>query len=261
MTSPPCAQERRSCLAAGLAGLWLALAPRPGRAEPAPKFAALSLLGDQLQLVTHRAPAGGHLPRNFYEPLAVGEVLDTTALKALDEGLRQLRPEAAPTLLSVAAEPPGTPPRDWLDGDRFLPTDALKDALAQSQATQLLLVLKLKAEAHLNAHQMQVGHGPVEGVGFYIDRSQRLRRSDTGAIGVGFLAPFAYFRVLLIDVASASVLQRHIVKASSTLSAARAEDSANPWDALNAEQKLRGVRAMIHREVLRAVPLLFKEAS
>ncbi|MEI7591564.1 MAG: hypothetical protein WCJ49_09720, partial [Deltaproteobacteria bacterium] len=47
----------------------------------------------------------------------------------------------------------------------------------------------------------------------YIDREQRLRRADTGEVGIGFLAPHACFKVFLIDLANGEIEREQAVDA------------------------------------------------
>jgi len=86
-----------------------------------------------------------------------------------------------------------------------------------------------------------------------------MRRSDTRERGIGFLAPFVYIRLSLVDLKAAVVVREQVVTASATLSAAQAKNGFDPWDALNPAQKVETLGRMIEREVARVVPALIAQ--
>src|SRR5207253_2091864 len=126
---------------------------------------------------------------------------------------------------------------------------------AQSQnATHLILITKHRGDALLRLATSYVGSGKIEGVGFYLDAGLVTRRSDTHARGNGFLAPFAYIKVTLVDAKTMAVIREQTVEESTTLSTARAEGSLNPADVLTPAQKTAALQGMIRRAIARAVP-------
>ena len=97
--------------------------------------------------------------------------------------------------------------------------------------------------------------GKIEGVGFYLDADLRTRRGDTGASGQGFLAPYAYIKVSLIDVKTMSVIRAQIAEETVALSTARAaEGSLRPADVLTPAQKTAALQNMIRQAVAKAMP-------
>jgi hypothetical protein len=104
-----------------------------------------------------------------------------------------------------------------------------------------------------------MGSGHLEGLGFYLDREQKLRRSDTGQLGVGFLAPYAYIKLLLIDLSSGQVEREHAIAASRTISAARNKDGFDPWQSLDAAQKLAAINGLMRGEFKKAMPELLSQ--
>ena len=73
------------------------------------------------------------------------------------------------------------------------------------------------------------------------------------------MAPFAYFKVYWIDYSNGAVLGEAVVTESTTLSAARSKASANPWDALDATEKMGALKSLIARGMQRVVPQLLSQ--
>lgn len=221
------------------------------------RYAALSLIGDAVDIVTHQVTIGSNRDRNRHEPVATPDaVFDRAVLLAVDATLRKLEPGTAVTMLATRS------PHLYTDQDKLvvdshvvLPPE-IASVLAQSGATHLVLATKHRDEARLQAADRNIGSGKLEGIGFYVDRSLPTRQFEGGARGYGFLAPFAYIKLRWIDVASGRILREQIVEATTTISAARGESGYDPWQALSAEEKMEALRAMIYREVARAVPTL-----
>jgi hypothetical protein len=238
---------------------WLALSTA-AFADADRRYAILSLVGDKITVVARANVTGSPRDRNTKQvlPLPTREIDDAAAL-AVEAELRRLDPKAAPILL--AARDPAL----HAEQQRMLDEDSTTAALlgsvralaAEAGATHLLLVAKLRHEATLRVADGSTGSGKVDGVGFYIDRTLRMRRSDTGQVSEGYLAPFAYFSVSLIDLRSGEILGREHGLASITLSAARSA-RGDPWDALSAEQKVRSLQSLIRRETARIVPALLR---
>ncbi len=80
-----------------------------------------------------------------------------------------------------------------------------------------------------------------------------LRDEQNGDNYAGFLAPYAYFRASLADLATGKIIETIDVPASET----RGMHSAvHPWDELTPEQKIASLRSIIGREVGDVVPKL-----
>ena len=122
-----------------------------------------------------------------------------------------------------------------------------------------MMVVRHRSNSSLRLANTSAGSGKIEGLGFYIDHNLRVNRSDTGERGVGYLAPFAYFKVYWIDYSNGAVLGDAVVTESTTLSAARSKASVNPWDALDASEKMRALQSLIARGMQRVVPQLLSQ--
>lgn len=226
------------------------------QADP-PRFAVLSLIGESMTVVTYQPAVGSNLDKNLHETVTMPDaIFDKTALLAANDAVTTGEPGASVVLLSADSIGADLAGAKLLDDQRFMPTEALKDALIKTGATRLLLITRYKAPARLQAAHDSIGSGSLEGLGFYIDRVYRTRRGDTGETGTGFLAPYAYFKVSLIDLATDSVLQDRAVTVSRVRSAARNEKGVDPWDALTPTQKVATLRAFVRQETGKAVASL-----
>lgn len=253
---------RSFCLTLALF-LGIGLACDSAQAQSAARrYAVLSLIGDSLTVVTYQPATGSHLDRNHHQSLAMpSESFDIPALRATAAAISKLDGNSKVSLMTA------TSPSLYVDVIGMLnaltlqlPADVLA-AVKQDEVTHLIVLSKLRGEASLQARNVSVGSGKLEGLGYYVDTVKRMTRSDTGEAGVGFLAPYAYFKLTLIDVASMRVLGSESVRATQTLSAARAKDSTSPWDALTPQQKVDTLQRMIASEVARVVPKLLQASN
>lgn len=229
---------------------------QPAVAQSARNFAVLSLIGDSLDIVTAAPVTGSNRDRNQHDQVRLNDAaIDNTALKSAEESLLKHVPDAKVTLLRV------TDPRVFELQDRVLASEGdgselFKDVLGIAQtagASHLILIAKYKSEAYLRVGNGHTGHGKLTGLGFYIDRNKKLTRSDTGESGRGFLAPFCYIKVTMVDAQSGAIIRSETTSYGTTLSAARAKDSLNPWDVLSGDEKSAAIERMVRAETGRLV--------
>lgn len=221
------------------------------------RYAVLSLLSDQLTIVTHDLGTGTVLDANRRTVLPVPDHgLDKRAVLALDDALRRAG-VAEPVLLFTQDPAIFARQAELLDANAGPAAllQALKPVLAGAHATHLVLATKYRHEASLRLADGSVGSGQLEGLGFYVDRAFRTKNVDTGEKSVGFLAPFAFFRLTLIDLATGQVIRDIRLPASSVVSSSRGE-SGDAWEALSARDKVRMLETLIRQETAREVPNL-----
>jgi hypothetical protein len=77
-------------------------------------------------------------------------------------------------------------------------------------------------------------------------------------VGVGFLAPYAYMKVILINVATGEVEREQVISASNTISVARNKDGFDPWDTLDSSQKVAAINRLVRGELDKVVPGLLR---
>ncbi|MCE4557142.1 hypothetical protein [Pelomonas cellulosilytica] len=218
-------------------------------AAPITKLGVMSVLGRELELVIRAPTTGTRVDRNARETvkMAPGDfenfVLRTTADSARREGLGDA------VLLARPAD--GSMP--WKrDGQAVLVTQALLDAARAAKLSHLVLIQPARAEAKLQMYRSMTGAGQLEGLGFYIDTMVTVERADSNEVGEGFLAPYAYFDVYLVDVATLDLQAAHLARASIAL-ADPGHQGTDPWKALSSERKVEVVRHLIQTEVQAAV--------
>jgi hypothetical protein len=222
-----------------------------------PRYVVLSSIGDALTVITYQSTTGSSMDTNRHEsvPMA-GAPFDRTALKATDAALRKIDPQTAVVLLTTSLPSLYQDQEKLFAESRLTVPEDFVNALKHSGATRAIVLTKYRGEARLEARHRHLGSGKLVGLGFYVDRQHRLTRSDTGEVGVGFLAPFVYLRLSLIDVTTLAILREEIVMATTTFSAARSQDTSNPWDVLTPAQKVDSLNSMTARELSRAIPVL-----
>jgi hypothetical protein len=254
--------SRRAVLL-GTAGL--AVAPLFSRAADGgdPRYAVMSIIGDKVTLIGYRPQTGSNLDQNDRRVIPVSApVLDNTTLLAVDDAVKRLQPRAVTTLLA-SRDPRLFALQDQpLDkpGDAAAAVAAIKELLQQSKATRLILVAPYRSEARFQLRDNLIGSGKLAGLGFYVDRMTRIQLVESGEAGTGYLAPYAYLSVSLIDAGTMTTIRRSIVTESQLLPTSAAKDATVPWDTLTNEQKVEMLQALIGQGIDRAVSELLAGA-
>ena len=252
----------RSILAIGFCVTGVAIAQTPAATAPATPpatptdtrvFGLLSLIGDNLDIVIARPQTGTLVDPNRRERLPINDpIFDTSAINAAGAAIRKVIPRAELAVLNTRSAVLFEKQRDLFTESNSTMTipDAIKNALKAQQATHLLLITKHRAEAQLQFSDSTDGYGRLEGLGFYLDGNMLTSNDRTGFSGRGFIAPFVYVNVALIDLATMKTLKRQSITASNTVSSARAQESnQSPWLALTASEKVNIIDRIVQREV------------
>jgi hypothetical protein len=125
--------------------------------------------------------------------------------------------------------------------------------------THLILVTKHRADTRMNSGQVSLGSGRLEGVGFYVDRITRLQLLGTSERTVGYLAPYVYARVALVDLAAARVVAKREVTRGEVVTASQTgAGGGDPWGWLDEKGKLQALASMIERNIGEAVAAIVK---
>jgi len=219
-------------------------------------YAILSLIGDKIYVVGHESTTGSNKDQNRHDTMTLSDrVLDNTAVLAVDNAIKRL--DARATTVSLASSDPKL---YELQDTLFEPQDqspalleSVKVMLQNQNATHLVLITKHRSEAKLRFAHEYWGSGKIEGVGFYLDATIPTMRSDH-AIGMGFLAPFAYIKVTLVDAKTMAVIRERNADESVALSTANAPGSLRPADVLTGAQKVAALQRLISRAITRVMP-------
>jgi len=224
-------------------------------------YAVMSLVGDGLLVVQYREKTGSSLPGTTRQTLLMADtVFDRAALVAAEEAVRRADPKAKVTLLGGrdAAVMEAQSRSLGSDGAAQAIADALRPRLPQTGATHLILVTKAQRASQLRVDQSLVDTGPLEGLGFYVDRTLLTRPEGAAADSHGLLAPFAYFTVSLVDLATGRVVAERPVYAYSTYTESKT-GAINPWDALSSQEKVRILEGLVRDEAGKAVTALLAQ--
>jgi hypothetical protein len=242
---PVTGSGRRALL--GASALALAMVSTLPAATAAERWAALSLLGDRMTVVQARPETGTRVNPNLVNAVPMAEdVLDRLALRAVVlakvDGVPEIVPMALRDRRLYEAQD------RLLQGDGALQPllDAVLKTAAGVQATHLLLIAKSRGEASFAVREGHIGIGRVEGLGFYVDRSSSLQNTATGETDRGYLAPFAYYRLVLFDIARGAVVADARVTAS-TMYPVAGSGQGNPWDVVSAERKVDDLEKLLNK--------------
>jgi hypothetical protein len=218
------------------------------------KFAALSVLGDNVQLIS-LTPARGDVvqPGDWTATPAAG--LDNAVLQALDAAVKAVAKDREVKLYtSTTRSLFGDPANLFVDGKLSLP-GKLGEAVRQSGAGQLLLVTRSRQEPALAAALPARILASLEGPGFVLDQRPGGQIGFDGQGGLPVLAPYISLRVALVDLGDLKLKREQSIAVARRLPVAR-ESAANPWAVLTAEQRFKALEALIEAELPRAVQSL-----
>ena len=240
-----------------------AAAPAQGLAPAQPKsVAVLSLLGDRLNVVTSQMSTGSRIDRNRREHVALAtDELDLATVRGFERAAKALRPELGVVLLRANDNSVHQMQDAVVEGKR-----ELRDLLAavaplarRAGATHLVLFIKSRGEAQIQVSDGAVGTGYVDGLGFYVDRWSRLRRTDVGEREVGLLAPFAYFTAVLVELDGLKVVSQESSHQARAFFPARVVGATDPWSYLTAAEKVDTLKQLSGEGIDRVVPRLLQK--
>jgi hypothetical protein len=223
------------------------------------QYAILSLVGDELTIVQRELSTGSRIDKNVQVKVPLGGAsLDRAMLLAVDDAVRRSDPAAKPVLLAprdpklfeVAA-------RSLDAGGVAMVYDAVRPIVARTNATHLILVTKYRHRAMLRMRDGHVGAGWLEGLGFYLDHGSPTKGSSVDMTDSerGFISPFTYFNVAVIDLASGRVVAEQYAIGSNA-NGVVSGTIGNAWDRLTAEEKDAQITALIKEEAARVVPMV-----
>jgi len=257
-------QSRLMLTAAGMLVL-LGLPAAPAVGQQPVKYRGvtiLSLIGDEIGVITRQPPTDSRLDRNRRDSMRMPRsALDDVALLTLRTSLGEA--VAGLRIDMLAANDPVMYRAqlgllDRSDARIAAIREAIRARISASGSSHLLLLTKHRAEARLRHTAGTIGDGFLEGLGFYLDYDAITASAESGALGVGWLGPYAYVRLSLVDAATFEVVRSETATASATFSAARSESRGDPWEALSAQAKLDVLRALLERELVRLLPKLLQ---
>ncbi len=231
-------------------------APAAAPATPA-VYGVLSLIGDKLTIIVAQPQIGSNLDPNRRRMVPIEEaVFDSIALRATVEAVRATRPAAELAAINTRSPVLFEKQRDLFieNSDVLSVPAAIMEALQAQQATHLILIAKHRDETKIQLANIADGAGRLEGLGFFLDGSTETRNVETGQVGRGYISPFAYFRVTLIELPSRKIISRRNITASMPFTSGRAPAGDDPWTALTPTEKVQAIEVLIKREIARVLP-------
>ncbi len=233
-----------------LVTVWCVALSGPSMATPERSFALVSLIGDKLDVVLAMPGTGSNIDRNRREVITDPRgVMDTVALRLALAAVQKAVPGASAVALGMAPSALHERQERLFDGDSVALPGALVDALVNAKASHLLLITKRRAEARVPFQEGHKGVGQVQGLGFYVDFQQGVIRGDNLDLVRGYIAPFAYLRLSLVDVISGKVLAHEAVEGMRTVPATQNANQQSAWDAMTPAQKVTALERLL-REAL-----------
>jgi len=245
-------QPRRALLLASLALLAL---PGTGVAQATrPTVAVLSLIGDEMTLVTRRMTTGSRLDRNDRQTVPITDpAFDVAAAVAAERAIKEAMPSADRLRMSVrdkrlfALQDGVFEPGPASDGMR----QALQTLLLDAKATHLILITKRRDIAQFRLADSHIGDGRIEGIGIFIDNTVGLEDPVSRQSGNGYFACYAYVKVTLVEVATMRVLGASN-GAESMMTTAIGVSATSAWEALSAAGKAENLIRVADRAVYAA---------
>ena len=227
---------------------------QPAAPSPAlpPTFAVLSLVGDQFSVVFRREESGTRLDPNSRRDYPIPTaMLDDMTVGTVESVLKRLKP-VSPVLRFSIRDPRLFALQDKLlvdsDESRSL-REALAKLLRDNAATRLVLVTKSRDDAQFKVVEGKIGSGKISGLGFFVDTFTRLHTTGTGEGTTGFLGPFAYVSVTVVDAATMSPIRSVPAREGDMQLPLNATGALRAWDALTPEGKVDALERVLRRGV------------
>lgn len=230
-------------------------------AADARKYAALSLIGDQMELTVARMQTGSNVPANSREIVSFPDpAFDRFVLRTVDRIVANEQRGAGVVMLATRD------PRLYALQERILDKNSgvdelvsgLRNTMTKQQATHLILVTRYRHEALLPVENGGIGGGILEGIGFYIDHTRPLKNAKSLERSVGFLAPYAYFKVSIVDLTTMQIIRAETAIASVVHAGSQAQGVIHPWDTMEDRTKIQVLQSLLRNELQRVLPALIQ---
>lgn len=222
-------------------------------AAPARTYAIVSLIGDQFAVVSRGPEVGTRLDPNQRKLFPVPDaVFDRIASGAVERAILNAHP-GAPVLKASIRDPRLFALQEKLFTESAESHDmriALHDLLTKAGATDLVLVTKRRGDATFPIVSGRIGAGgPINGIGFYLDNESQMHNTQHLMAGTGFLAPYAFLMVSMIDLADMHVVKSKQGLESTMFLPVDKQGADRAWDALSAKEKVDSLDLVIRRSV------------
>jgi hypothetical protein len=212
-------------------------------AQPKPiNIAITSVIGDTVAIVSQEKQTGRLVDANRKQTVALPEGgLDGEIMVLTEQLVKKQCQTCKTSLLKVKAV--ATPE----EGEKLLP--GLLGAAKNAKTDRLVVLIKHRAEARISgALGESRGQGKLTGLGFYSDSTTPMKDINSMAKTVGYLAPFAYFRLIVIDVGTGDVILDKDLTASRAY-AVNESEAFGLWNAIPDDKKVPAILDLIKIEL------------
>jgi tetratricopeptide (TPR) repeat protein len=245
---------------------WLCIAASSSADDGTRRYAALSLIGESMTVVAYVGSTSSQMSRNRSEPVSIGSrYFDITTLNAIQLTLRDLDVRMPVATYFGSSPSLFTEQHKLFEGRRVALSQDLVAAMKKEGATHLVIVTRHRGTAEIRMQDGHVGSGMLEGLGYYIDRNFENMSYATGGSATGYIAPYVYLRVSLVDLATSVIERERFITSSRAISAASlASRNASNTDeprGLLAGKHLSVLGDELEGEIRRAMPYLLGEES
>jgi hypothetical protein len=233
-------------------------APPPGERV----YAVLSLVGDKLEVVGTQEQIGSNLDPTKKQVLAVDDAaLDNAIISAVGVAINSFQRNTKVSQLNTRSKVLFEKHETLFaenNGVVSMP-GAIKDALVAQQATHLVLVTKNRQWPVGELARVISTTGRLEGLGFVVDNKSNTRALNTGSIFRGYLAPYLYAKIALVDVATGKLIASEKITVSKALIGAEAKRTDGMlWNVMTTQEKLAALSTLISDEMTRVIPMMLK---
>lgn len=231
---------------------WLCAAAALALAGPAAavplRMVVVSMVGDKLEIIAPQMTTGSRLDRNFRTTLeGKSGAFDVFMLDAAAQAIGAVNREISTTLIKMPPSKLYDEPERLFDGKQVGLPGAVVDELERVKAQYVLLITKFRADVRVPFRSEFIGIGKVRGLGFYVDVESHVTMVESRETAPGFLAPYAYFRLSLVDVRTGELRRDAVVTLMENWAVAAKPEASNSWEVLDAAQKVESLERLIRR--------------
>lgn len=236
---------------------FLVLVSAAASAQDGRKYAILSLVGDKLTVVQREMTTGSNLDLNRRTEVPLPDAsIDRAVVFAVEDALKRGSPSGpAPVLLASRRAALYDAGLLGASGIQQI-VMTVKPMVGNTGVTHLLLVTKLRHRAMLRIADGYVGTGFLEGVGFYVDQGSMVRDIDLNEAESGFIAPYSYLMISLVELSSGRVIAQERMLGSRAATTPRERNVGYAWHRLSDQEKVTRLTEVIRDEMARAVPVV-----
>ena len=127
-----------------------------------------------------------------------------------------------------------------------------------TNAARLVLLTRARYDAEVIIRSGNIAFGKLEGLGFYVDANRPVVNLKTHENYAGLVAPYAYFRVSIVELGADRIVSEQVVHASTTLAS---HTGIGTWEEITPREKMNGLQALLSQHATRSVVLALRAAQ